>query len=570
MLPSSDLDILVLSDASADKLKPFVEAVLYPLWDAGLSVGHQVRSPREQLAAMQADLATCTAGLTARTLAGDREWADRRARRRARAMRESAHAVSSPRSPRALVPARPTCSSPTSRRARAGGATTTNSHGRRPSSPGRFSATRPRWSGAACSPPTSTPPSLSPPSRSQRHAGGSRLPARTTGLPSIRSTLLPPGDADAVQLALAETALVLSRARRRLAGQTVEADAPLSADAVFALIEAGETALAPLEEAAQSGRLEHLAPGYRALMTLRRPGLGHELTVGRPLVARRNAPSAPLERAVAGPGRRVDRAPARALRSHARARCRQGERGRRASGTRGRACGGYRSAIRPRRAGGGRRCGPRAPPPRARRDRQSHRPRRRGRDPLGGARDRSHATCSPRSTCLTAADSLATGRATWSPWTAALVGGLVSRLDAALSDDVDGAGLATRGEAVRARDALGAPRGARTPSARSSNSRRCATSPAGNRPRSPAHARLVAELSRTGSGARGARGGLTRSCRRHARPHDRRSRPARAPRSYRRRDRTRRTRYPGCGRVRRARAPRARHLRRHVSHTCGR
>ena len=39
MLPSSDLDILVLSEASADKLKPFVEAVLYPLWDAGLSVG---------------------------------------------------------------------------------------------------------------------------------------------------------------------------------------------------------------------------------------------------------------------------------------------------------------------------------------------------------------------------------------------------------------------------------------------------------------------------------------------------------------------------------------------------
>jgi len=51
---------------------------------------------------------------------------------------------------------------------------------------------------------------------------------------------------------------------------------------------------------------------------------------------------------------------------------------------------------------------------------------------------------------LTAADSMATGPATWSQWTASLIGALVSRLDAALSDDVDGAGIAERGEAVRA------------------------------------------------------------------------------------------------------------------------
>ena len=62
MLPSSDLDVLVLSDAPATKLKPTVEAVLYPLWDAGLSVGHQVRSPKEQLRAMREDFVTCTAG----------------------------------------------------------------------------------------------------------------------------------------------------------------------------------------------------------------------------------------------------------------------------------------------------------------------------------------------------------------------------------------------------------------------------------------------------------------------------------------------------------------------------
>ena len=66
MLPTSDLDILVLSDADEHKLKPFVEAVLYPLWDAGLHVGHQVRTPRGPLRAMREDLASCTAALTGR------------------------------------------------------------------------------------------------------------------------------------------------------------------------------------------------------------------------------------------------------------------------------------------------------------------------------------------------------------------------------------------------------------------------------------------------------------------------------------------------------------------------
>ncbi len=78
LLPKSDLDILVLSDASPAELKPFVEAVLYPLWDAGLKVGHQVRSGKGQLRAMRDDLATCTAALTGRPLIGDDRWATRR------------------------------------------------------------------------------------------------------------------------------------------------------------------------------------------------------------------------------------------------------------------------------------------------------------------------------------------------------------------------------------------------------------------------------------------------------------------------------------------------------------
>lgn len=75
LLPESDLDILVLSETPAEKLRPFVEAVLYPLWDAGLKVGHQVRSPARQHSAMQEDIETMTAALTGRAIAGDAEWA---------------------------------------------------------------------------------------------------------------------------------------------------------------------------------------------------------------------------------------------------------------------------------------------------------------------------------------------------------------------------------------------------------------------------------------------------------------------------------------------------------------
>ena len=100
---------------------------------------------------------------------------------------------------------------------------------------------------------------------------------------------------------------------------------------------------------------------------------------------------------------------------------------------------------------------------------------------------------------LTAADSRATGPATWSPWTAALIGALVSRLDAALSDDVDGAGLATRGAAVRGAtlSALPAADGAE----RAFVERAPLRYLAGRQPAEVARdARLVAELTRSGGG----------------------------------------------------------------------
>ena len=94
---------------------------------------------------------------------------------------------------------------------------------------------------------------------------------------------------------------------------------------------------------------------------------------------------------------------------------------------------------------------------------------------------------------LTAADSVATGPATWTPWTDALVGTLVSRLDAALSPAVDGAGLVERAEKVRAATIAALPEGstAQIEFVRTAHLRYLAS-------REPAHiardARLVAEL----------------------------------------------------------------------------
>src|SRR5689334_5151067 len=45
----SDLDVRLISSSRAEKVRPVAEALLYPLWDAGLSIGHQVVSGGDML-----------------------------------------------------------------------------------------------------------------------------------------------------------------------------------------------------------------------------------------------------------------------------------------------------------------------------------------------------------------------------------------------------------------------------------------------------------------------------------------------------------------------------------------
>ena len=73
--PVSDLDLLLVHDVKprkvAKEIEPLASALWYPLWDAGVKLGHAVRRIDEQLELAGTDLDSATALLTARPLAGD-------------------------------------------------------------------------------------------------------------------------------------------------------------------------------------------------------------------------------------------------------------------------------------------------------------------------------------------------------------------------------------------------------------------------------------------------------------------------------------------------------------------
>jgi [protein-PII] uridylyltransferase len=71
LAPGSDVDLLLLHDRLGEGvLADAVRRIVYPLWDAGLDVGHVVRDRREALDAVS-ELASATAMLDQRLVAGD-------------------------------------------------------------------------------------------------------------------------------------------------------------------------------------------------------------------------------------------------------------------------------------------------------------------------------------------------------------------------------------------------------------------------------------------------------------------------------------------------------------------
>ena len=70
LAPHSDLDVLLVHDG-VKNIGDIASRIWYPVWDAGLKLGHAVRSPKETLQLCSTDMDTATALVTARFLAGN-------------------------------------------------------------------------------------------------------------------------------------------------------------------------------------------------------------------------------------------------------------------------------------------------------------------------------------------------------------------------------------------------------------------------------------------------------------------------------------------------------------------
>ncbi|MEY2450601.1 MAG: [protein-PII] uridylyltransferase [Acidimicrobiaceae bacterium] len=70
LCPQSDVDVVLLHDDRAG-VATIADRVWYPVWDAGFTLGHSVRTVRQTLALAQSDLDTATSLLSVRHLAGD-------------------------------------------------------------------------------------------------------------------------------------------------------------------------------------------------------------------------------------------------------------------------------------------------------------------------------------------------------------------------------------------------------------------------------------------------------------------------------------------------------------------
>ncbi len=71
----SDLDLLLLHDPAID-VEPAAQELFYPVWDAGLKLGHAVRTVDEAVALAAEDLETATGLLDTRHVAGDQTLSD--------------------------------------------------------------------------------------------------------------------------------------------------------------------------------------------------------------------------------------------------------------------------------------------------------------------------------------------------------------------------------------------------------------------------------------------------------------------------------------------------------------
>jgi [protein-PII] uridylyltransferase len=72
LAPYSDIDFIVLHERDEASAKQVADRLLYPLWDEKLAIGHAIREAKATAKLARDDLATATALLDARHIAGDR------------------------------------------------------------------------------------------------------------------------------------------------------------------------------------------------------------------------------------------------------------------------------------------------------------------------------------------------------------------------------------------------------------------------------------------------------------------------------------------------------------------
>ena len=79
LCPGSDLDVLLVhtrKDRKLGEVKELANRIWYPLWDAGLKLGHGVRSVKDAVSLAHDDLDTATSLLDTRLIAGDTDIAE--------------------------------------------------------------------------------------------------------------------------------------------------------------------------------------------------------------------------------------------------------------------------------------------------------------------------------------------------------------------------------------------------------------------------------------------------------------------------------------------------------------
>ena len=455
LLPHPDLDLLVVTDAPASELRPALVGVLYPLWDAGLSVGHQVRSRRDHERVVRDNLQTLTATLTGRVLCGDVALGSRvlsesaaGARKRARRLIPAITARERPGSPYLLEP------------------------DLKDGAGGRRDLDELTWVAAVL---TGVPQSdasalvglglleasdigrlldaseLLDAGRWVVHRAAPRAAATLTIEEAADSDL----DAEALQGALADVHHLTLRVRARLARRATAFDprhgspTAIGGPGLFGLLAAGDDSLPALEEAAWAGLLDDLAPAFGELMHVRRPALAHAFTVGahclRCATAIASSSDQPdIARALESAGDRRTLLTAAFLHDVGKTQRGPGhtERGEAVVRTLG-----ARFGLDPGQVGDAALLV---------REHLLLAEVAAGRDIHDEDVIVRTAALVPRRDLvdalfvLTAADALATGPGAWSAWHATLVGELADRLRAALSDSFEGAGIVERAEEVRA------------------------------------------------------------------------------------------------------------------------